>query len=120
METTKIKAEFREYKGFRYAIDICYDWVYGHLLIDEQLFKDLGLGRFINYTSSSDGKIRWVQHMTSTEIDIDFEGQKENEIYFTISTRNYRFSGDDKYISHVDGIMKEWIDWIVDNMNKCN
>ncbi|ECK7949981.1 hypothetical protein FST69_04685 [Campylobacter jejuni] len=108
----KVKVDFREYKGFRYAVLPNKSWrCCGYLLIDENLFKDLGLYWYYNHTSSNDGVIIWIQNRKLG--DKEFEGQKDNEIYFRIDTNHtWGCSTSDGY---VDSIMKEWIDWIVDN-----
>lgn len=110
----KLKFELREYKGFRYVVTLVQSWHYGYLLIDKQLFKDLELDWYSNHTSSRDGEITWIQNKELG--DKDFEGQKENEMYFGIDT-NHIWSHN-KSDGHVDNVMKEWIDWIVDNKPK--
>ena len=107
----KVKVDFRKYKGFRYVVLPNKSWRCGYLLIDENLFKDLGLYWYDNHTSSNDGAITWIQNRKLG--DKEFEGQKDNEIYFGIDTNHtWSCSTSDGY---VDSIMKEWIDWIVDN-----
>ncbi|HED5116035.1 TPA: hypothetical protein R4958_001437 [Campylobacter jejuni] len=110
----KLKFELREYKGFRYVVAPVQSWQCGYLLIDKQLFKDLELDLYSNHTSSRDGEITWIQNKELG--DKDFEGQKENEMYFGIDT-NHIWSHN-KSAGHVDNVMKEWIDWIADNKSK--
>ncbi|HDZ5057821.1 TPA: hypothetical protein RTG63_001684 [Campylobacter jejuni] len=111
MNDNTVKSELREYRGFRYVIKLVKTWRCGYVLIDEKLFKNLELGWYRNHTSSRDGEITYIQNREDG--DKDFENQNKNEIYFGIDTNHtWSHNTSDEY---VDSIMKEWIDWIVEN-----
>lgn len=104
----------QEYKGFRYFMVKHAYWTCGYILIDLDLFQKLNLRYYQNVTSNKYGYISWV---SDVKLDKPIKTQKENEIFFGIGDKRFEeFEyGEIPSRQETELIVKEWIDWIVNN-----
>ena len=115
IDFSKLNPSNQEYKGLRYFLKEHTYWTCGYVLMDLELSKKLNIHYYKNETSHPYGEITWIYNAELGDKPLRF--QKENEIFFGIGDKRFdefRY-GKIPNRQETELIVKEWIDWIVNN-----